>query len=451
MPCPHAGDAGGDDREDGAGDDGRGGRSERGLDRRSFAKAALAIGGASALSACAERQGRDLSQPAAGAGDPEAVPRRQFEWNGYIPRDAHGNTVLPNHQLILFFEYVGDGPTDAERERVETALRTVERAYEWGNGGANPYSAEGSSVDGVLSTLGWSRGFFEKQYGSAPEAAPPRPEATLEEIDGDPEIADPHDAAMVLTSDSATVLLSVEQALRGNAGELNGVAVEASLDGVLAVRERRTGFIGTGLPRAELDNEDIPERSPQAMGWKSGFKGNQSSEDGVTIEAGPFAGGTVQHISELEIELDRWYDNDRSEQAKLMFSPEHTTEQTGDIGEFLAADSGVTRDIAESVEEDADSEGLVGHTQKVAGARDEEFEARMLRRSEGVSTSHDGALNFTSLQRDIEAFVEVRKAMNESFDVAAENNGIADYLRTHARGNYLVPPRELRALPPVRP
>ncbi|MFB6218392.1 MAG: hypothetical protein ABEH77_04295 [Halobacteriaceae archaeon] len=439
MPCPHA-PSGGEGR------DGGWGRSQ-GLDRRDFVKAALAIGGSSALSACMERQG----PLEVGSGDPGSVPRRQFAWNQYIPRDAHGNTVLPNHQLMLFFEYVGDGPTDSEREQVERALRSVERAYPWGNGGGNPYSAEGATVDGVLFTLGWSPTYFERTSGELPPVDLPHPETTLEAIGGDPAVADTHDAAMVLMSDNVPVLLSVEQALRGNLGEMNGVPVADSFDGVLAVSERRTGVKGVGLPRQELDDEDIPKGSPSAMGWKSGFAGNQATEDAVTIQEGPFAGGATQHVSELELDLDRWYDNGESEQVDLMFSPDHTTEQVGDVGEFLAADSGVTREIADEATEDARQENRVGHTQKAARARDDAFEPRILRRSEGVSTSHDGALNFTSIQRGIEAFVDVRKQMNESYDVPDEHNGIVDYLTTHARGNYLVPPRELRALPPARP
>jgi hypothetical protein len=31
------------------------------------------------------------------------------------------------------------------------------------------------------------------------------------------------------------------------------------------------------------------------------------------------------------------------------------------------------------------------------------------------------------------------------------NNGILQYIRTERRGNYLVPPRGLRALPPAKP
>jgi hypothetical protein len=115
MGCPHSSSSAprGDE-----------GSASRGLDRREFVKAALAIGGASAFSACVDRQGL----PEVSRGDPVSVPRRQFAWNEYIPRDSHGNTVLPNHQLILFFRYLGDSPTGDERDQIAGFLRSIERA-----------------------------------------------------------------------------------------------------------------------------------------------------------------------------------------------------------------------------------------------------------------------------------------------------------------------------------
>ena len=54
-------------------------------------------------------------------------------------------------------------------------------------------------------------------------------------------------------------------------------------------------------------------------------------------------------------------------------------------------------------------------------------------------------------------FVSTKSAMNGT-DVADEsaagqrlNNGILQYMRVERRGNYLLPPRELRALPPAEP
>jgi hypothetical protein len=69
----------------------------------------------------------------------------------------------------------------------------------------------------------------------------------------------------------------------GNLGELNGVNVTGAVDGVLEIEERRSGYKGTGVPREKLDVEGIPADSPSAMGFKSGFRGNQAPEDKVTI------------------------------------------------------------------------------------------------------------------------------------------------------------------------
>jgi hypothetical protein len=52
----------------------------------------------------------------------------------------------------------------------------------------------------------------------------------------------------------------------------------------------------------------------------------------------------------------------------------------------------------------------------------------------------------------MDAFVETRKAMNVDeydVDVADDDHGIVDYLETRARGSYLVPPRDKRALPTI--
>ena len=114
------------------------------------------------------------------------------------------------------------------------------------------------------------------------------------------------------------------------------------------------------------------------MGFKSGFRDNQATEDRVTIERGSFAGGTTQHLSRLVFDLEAWYERDEAERVRQMFSPEHTVEQVGDVGEFLANQSGATREMAERVAADARDHGAVGHTQKLASARDEDFQPLIL-------------------------------------------------------------------------
>jgi hypothetical protein len=59
-------------------------------------------------------------------------------------------------------------------------------------------------------------------------------------------------------------------------------------------------------------------------------------------------------------------------------------------------------------------------------------------------------MNFLSLQRGIEDFVETRRAMNGEHvdaEVATGNDGIRHYVSVRRRGTFLVPPRRLRALP----
>ncbi|MFB6146887.1 MAG: hypothetical protein ABEJ08_04295 [Halobacteriaceae archaeon] len=416
--------------------------------RRSFMRKALAVGGASALSACVDRQGMPDVPQGRGAA---ALPARQHAWGDFLARDAHGNTILPTFQLVLLFDYAGDGPpSEAERRSVQQAFDTVHRAYEWGNGQANPYSGDGRLIEGALFMMGYSRRYFERFDADLPDSVDlPDPADTIDELDEESE-PQPHDAALVAASDYAQVLLAIEQALYGNLDELNGVSVAGTLDGTLELADRRTGFKGRGYVAEKLDTEEVPRQSPSAMGYKSGFRGNQAPEDKVSIAAGPFTDGSTLHLSRVAFNLDSWYnDNTEPERINRMFSPKHDHEDVGDVGDFLAGDSGITRDLADATERHAEQRGVVGHTQKTARARDDSFDPRILRRSEGVSIDLNvPSLNFSSVQRGVEEFVKTRKAMNgDDLDLEDPNSGILDDIDVLNRGNYLLPPRDAIALP----
>lgn len=114
---------------------------ERGVPRRAFLKSAVAIGGASALAACVERE-QAASIPA-GTDDPSSLPSRQHAWNAYSARDDAGNVLPPRHHVLLHLDYGGGRPSADDRETVESALRSLERAYAWSN-------------EGLLFTLGYS-------------------------------------------------------------------------------------------------------------------------------------------------------------------------------------------------------------------------------------------------------------------------------------------------------
>lgn len=444
MPCPHSSTDTPDDS------------------RRQFVKAAVAIGGMSALSACANLADNQVESPTPqfpqGPSDLSTLPAGQHEWADYLVTDRQSNVVPPRHHVFLFLDYVGDSvPSDSDRETVEAALRTLERAYQRGTGArANTIENEG-----LLFMLGYSPSYFDRHDSTLPDSVDlPPPERVLTELDDDPAKADGYDALLHLASDRAQVVLSVEEALFGNLELVNGIEVGATFAGVFERADRRAGFTGAGLPSERLDEEAITEEAPASMGFKSKFADTTPSEDKVTIGAGPYDGATTQHVSKLEIDLDSWYRHDHASRIERMFSPSHTPQDVGTVGEGLGRDSGVTEELAERTEAHAARKGVVGHSQKTARARDDDFEPVILRRGDFNAPGESGSvLHFGSIQEGIADFVRTRKAMEdigfreegESPSVTEENDGILGVIEVTNRANFLIPPRDVRALPPARP
>ncbi|GAB3035061.1 DUF7405 family protein [Natronobiforma cellulositropha] len=414
------------------------------LSRRAYLRTAVAVGGAGALSACLERSGDD--EIPRGTDDQRTLPGRQHAWNGVLERDDHGNVRPPEHHVLLALSLRGE-PTTEDRETVESSLRTLERAFEWG-------------ASGLVFTVGYSHAYFER-LGEPPAGVDlPAPTALTERED--PEV-DEFDALVHLASDHASAVLAAEEALFGEVETLNGISVEVDLSSVFE-REgalRRTGFVGPGLPAAETDlpavPDAVPEDAPFFMGFRSGFRESQASEDRVTITEGPFAGGTTQHVSSMTLQLDVWFEQDsHAQRVAKLFSPEHADEGlVGEVGERLGDSSGLTSERIEATANDARRRGVVGHAQKAARAR-EDGQPLLLRRDFNTVDGDVPGLHFLSLQRTVEEFGRVREAMNGT-DLAGSgvgtvlNNGILQYLFVDRRGNYLVPPRKHRALPPSAP
>lgn len=425
----------------------------RGVSRRDFVRTAVAIGGSSALAACLDRErsapesGHETDRPNfPRGGSPTDLPRRQHAWNEYLVRNVHGNTLPPAHQIVLGLRYEGSTPPSAaEREKVETALHSLERAFQWGTSGRS-----GASInDGLLLMLGYAPRYFDRLGTSVDVTSP---DSLLDTLGEDPSSADPFDAMLILNSDYGSIVLAAEAALFGEIETVNGLEMEGTFEDVFSKVERRSGVVGKGLPAKRLENDDIPDDAPLSMGFRSSFLDNQAPEDQVTIRDGPFAGGTTLQVSRLHIDLDRWYDQDTDERVAEMFCPAHNPDEVGETGDKLGSTSQISRDDVANIPEHAETYGRLGHSQKIASARDENFVPRILRRSEAVATdvSEGAGFNFSSVQRTIDAFADARAAMSPDeydLDVADEDHGIVDYLETVARGTYLVPPRDRRALP----
>ncbi|QWC20535.1 Dyp-type peroxidase [Halorubrum sp. 2020YC2] len=423
--------------------------------RREFCKAAVALGGVAGLSACLGRDGDSDEDAVEGgpldgvpAGDPGDAPERQHAWNDALDRDEAGNAVPPTHHVLRYVDVDrGDETLAAARERVEAAFTDLERAFE-------------RSPAGLLFTVGYSPSYFDRLSGSLPESVDlpaPRPLTGLE----DPSF-DEADALVHLAADDPAAVLAADEALFGGATAANGVAVTDAGD-LFEPVDRRTGFHGPGLPRERRDVDGIPddapvpEGAPLFMGFANGFAASQATEGRVTIGAGPFAGGTTQQVSTIRTQLDAWWSQEsHAQRVAKLFSPTHADEErVGEYGERLGDDPGVA-DLPEDAVAYAREEGVVGHAQKAARAR-EDGEPRLLRRDFPTTDGDHTGIHFLTLQESIADFVAVRDAMTGA-DITDEtavgsrvNNGILQYLFVRSRGNFLVPPRGLRALPDPNP
>jgi hypothetical protein len=411
------------------------------MHRRAVLRRLLAAGGAAALSACLDVEFDD-DAPEIPSGSPDDRPDRQHAWNAALETDEHGNRRLPRHHVFRSLSYVGE---DRERDRglVETALTDLERAY-------------GASPDGLLFTVGYSPSYFERFGESLSVDLPPAGPV----VPGENVRRDDADAFLHLASDHASAVLGAEAALFGDR-PANGTDV-SRLDGVFELADpedgRRTGFVGAGLPADREGNfqgvpqEGVHEAAPNFLNFRSGLKGTQATEDRVTIREGRFAGGTTQHVALLVHTLSNWFDRSTQEQVARMFAPDVDAENVGPVGEELTAHNRVDPVDESALHEVADEHGVVGHAQKMARFR-EDGRPPILRRDVNTDHDHEAGVVFVSLQRAFEEFRRLRVAM-AGLDIAAstpvserQDNGILQYFRTHQRGNFLIPPRRLRALP----
>ncbi|WP_339103705.1 Tat pathway signal protein [Haloterrigena salinisoli] len=413
------------------------------LSRRDYLRALVAVGGASALSAClSENDGDEAVDVPSGTDDPDSLPARQHAWNEFLSRDDDGNVQLPEHHVLTALS-LSTEPSDDARGQVEDALRGLERAYEWSN-------------EGLVFTIGYTPAYFDRFDGSLPDSVDlPAPEPIV----GDADAFDEFDAVLHLASDHPEVVLEAEEGLFGERDEFNGREIETDLTGVFERVDdrRRTGFVGRGLPADHTDvdgvPDSIPDEAPSLMGFRSGFTESQATEDRVTITEGPFEGATTQHVSSMGLNLRQWFEQDSQHQrVQKMFSPKHADEgAVGRTGEKLATTNGLTDERIAATESDASDHGVVGHAQKAARGR-EDGKPPLLRRDFSTVDDDRPGVHFLALQEGIEEFARVRRAMEgDDLDVTNLNNGITGYIFVNRRGNYLVPPRSLRALPPADP
>jgi hypothetical protein len=353
---------------------------------------------------------------------PAGLPPRQHAWVQTLATDAHGNPIAPRFDRLLFFD-VASGPTASDVRVLESSLRKLERTYAWG-------------PQGLLFTVGWAPHYFEHVLG----VTSPIPRAK-ELSDFELPTFDDYDVCVHLACDDEQRLAGVETSL------------VRDLSSTLRWRETRTGFVGVGLPSAHQHangipaGDPVPPSSPLFMGFKSGFKKNQASEDDVTIAAGPLAGGTTMHVSYMRLRLDSWYGVlDERERTARMYAPEITPADVGRFTDDAPSDPGKYAEAASRF-------GVVGHSQTSARAR-RNGKPLIIRRDFNTVDGGLAGLHFVAIQKSIADFVTTRKAMNAANASYLNpgisdtvNNGINEFIFVLKRANYILPPRALRSYP----
>ena len=167
---------------------------------------------------------------------------------------------------------------------------------------------------------------------------------------------------------------------------------------MLRWQQSRTGFVGTGLPAKRQDvngipgGDPVPGSAPLFMGFKSGLRRNQATEDAVTIPGGPFAGGTTMHVSYLRLRLGTWYGQmSEPERVARMYAPQVTPEQVSEFTTDAESDPDLLGQAITRY-------GVIGHAQASATAR-RGGRPVILRRDFDTTDGGLAGLHFVSLQR----------------------------------------------------
>ena len=406
------------------------------LTRRRFLLRAGALTAGGVAAAVGLDRGLDRSSdiPAVALGvQPAGLPQRQHAWTATLDRDSFGNPIAPRYDRLLFFDVRGT-PTRASARLLEAALRTLERTFRWG-------------PSGLLFTAGWGPAYFERSLGTA---SPIPPAKALSDIELP--TLDAYALCLHLACDDEQRLAAIEAALVGTE-RLTGADGPLEVSSALRWRETRTGFVGAGLPAQHQDvggipsGSPVPQASPLFMGFKSGLRKNQATEDYVTIADGPFAEGTTMQVSYMRLRLASWYGQlGLRERVALMYAPQVTPAQVERFTTDASSDPSL---LGQAI----NRYGVIGHAQASARAR-RNGKPLIIRRDFDTVDGGQAGLHFVSIQRTIEDFVTTREAMNASTAQLENpaitdtvNNGINAFTFVLKRANYILPPRRERSFP----
>jgi deferrochelatase/peroxidase EfeB len=345
------------------------------------------------------------------------LPDGQHEWEATFGRDDLGRPVPPRYHNLIIADIAETPDADAAR-LLESRLAGLEERYSYG-------------PDGLLTTVGWGPTWWDEYTPYANLIALPSKMSRWE----DPALEAPH-AIFHIASDHLDVIDAARSALLGSDGASQH----------LKVREVRTGFVGAGLATDALPHLGIPRTAPLLFGFHSVLRGNQATEESITVLSGPLAGGTTQHVSRIELDVERWHAQDRDQQAALLYGPTVTAAEAETLSDDAPSDY-------PAYEQTVRTHGIVGHAQAAARARVDNVP--VINRRDFATTDDDKpGTHFVALQRDLRDFNNTRAIMNAADGTeyhrsvgARRRNGINAFFDVTRRAAFGVPPRAQRAYP----
>ncbi len=395
--------------------------------------AALAAGGV--VAGLGARSVRAAAAQSPLGSQPDDLPARQHAWADYLHKDEFGNPIAPKYDRLIFFAVRGR-PTAAHVRLLEANLRALERRFHW-------------SPDGLLFTVSWGHSYFHNVL----RQQSPVPKATALSSFEKP-VSDGHDMCIHLACDSQQRLVEITAGLV-HGTDVEGIDHSLSLARGFVWRNTRTGFTGVGIPAANQHvsgipaGDPVPKTSPLFMGFKSGLKKNQATEERVTIKRGAFAQGTTMQVSYMRETLDGWYSKlSEAERIARMYSPQTTA---GDVAR-ITTDAPSNHNAA-GIDTAIKRYGVIGHAQAAATAR-QNNEPIIIRRDFNTVDGGRAGLHFVSIHESIQDFIVTRNAMNAAEAhvlnkkiTATTNNGINAFIDVRSRANYMMPSRADRSFP----
>jgi len=436
---------------------------------------------------------------------PDGLPIVQFDMAGYLPpAEDVGGTLFqlgPVYTLFLTSRLMRP-PTTADQRALAAALNTIEAQYPYRPSGiftcvayglpyfnGLPGGANGDLVAGHMPRL-----LLDKRRYALEEAVPAPTDVSPDNPDVSratfniPLAIEQNDILLTLRSDVQENLMDVAAWISGS-GILAGAALPSPRLDLLELTSTRLMFVQPGLPRRVAEAENlpyagrIPPDSPLWMGFASHqadssgtaasatFEGTASVRFTSAVAGDYFAGGSIQHLSHMILDLGQWYADDQPylERVQQMFrsNPPPATGYADQFAEgggpvFLANVFKGRDDARQNAigEQTLDGTRRIGHSSALQRASRAADGTPFHVRGDGAgfdsmdTPSGDKLpkLHFSMFVPTAEVFERMRRYqaatdLATAYDVPPRHAGIERFTTVTRRQNFLVPPREHRAFP----